>query len=225
MHTIFVKFPIRGECCAVNTPGFRVPSHGTHLLGQTYAYDFFNIDWNHTKGYKFFKSSNFRYFTIGVPLNQTYFWGSPIVSPFDGEIVEVYDGIPERNPVHVVTDFFSSIIKPIFVRPETNADLRPYLGNYIILRKNELYCLIAHAKCGSIKVSVGQIVAAGQELALAGHSGSSTAPHLHFQLMDRQDLLNAEGIPCAFESYESLQDGKWVEIKNGIPARRERIRA
>ncbi len=85
--------------------------------------------------------------------------------------------------------------------------------------------MIAHAVCGSIKVSIGQGISAGEELALAGHSGSSIAPHLHFQLMDRQELFAAKGIPCVFESYESFQKGEWVEVKNGIPLRRERIRS
>jgi len=37
---IIVDFPLRGEWVAPNTPGSKVPSHGTDQLGQRYAFDF-----------------------------------------------------------------------------------------------------------------------------------------------------------------------------------------
>ena len=40
-------------------------------------------------------------------------------------------------------------------------------------------------------VAPGERVVAGQRLAQVGHSGNSTAPHLHFQLMDGPDYLTA----------------------------------
>ena len=39
-----VAFPLRGEWVAFNSPGDRVPSHGTDLLGQRFAYDFIRGD-------------------------------------------------------------------------------------------------------------------------------------------------------------------------------------
>jgi hypothetical protein len=41
---VVVDFPLRGEWFAPNTPGTKIPSHGTDLLGATYAYDFVGID-------------------------------------------------------------------------------------------------------------------------------------------------------------------------------------
>ncbi|GEM_PF-5659200 len=52
IEPVAVRFPLSGEWCAVNTPGFKVPSHGTDQLGQRYAYDFFQIDWSREKGYR-----------------------------------------------------------------------------------------------------------------------------------------------------------------------------
>ena len=40
-NPVVVEFPLRGEdWMAVTTPAHRVPSHGTDMLGQRYAYDF-----------------------------------------------------------------------------------------------------------------------------------------------------------------------------------------
>jgi len=42
--------------------------------------------------------------------------------------------------------------------------------------------MFAHFKEGSLVVSAGQAVAAGQTLAQVGQTGSATAPHLHFEV-------------------------------------------
>jgi hypothetical protein len=42
--------------------------------------------------------------------------------------------------------------------------------------------------------------------------------------MDNSDLLEANGIPCAFEKYEVFHENTWVPVTNGIPTAKERIR-
>jgi SAM-dependent methyltransferase len=63
-----------------------------------------------------------------------------------------------------------------------------------------------------------------EHLADVGHSGNSTAPHRHFQLMDRPDLLDAVGLPCAFRDYEAWRDGAWSRVTAGMPKKRECVR-
>jgi len=180
VEPIVVKFPLSGEWCAANTPGEKIPSHGTDWLGQTYAYDFFQIDWS-KKGYKFYKSPVLSSLIFGAKLENTYCWSQPILAPFEGEVIEAKDGVAERNPVHIVRDLFVVLKNGYFFRGKTNDELHPVLGNFIILKRDDgVYCLLAHARTGSVKVKTGQRVKEGQEVAEVGHSGNSTAPHLHF---------------------------------------------
>ncbi len=226
IEPISVRFPLVGEWCAVNTPGHKIPSHGTDQFGLRYAYDFLQIDWGEEKGLKFYKTSTFKSLLLGVKLKDTYCWSQPIYAPFDGEVIEAKDGMKERNPIHIVCNLSVLIKNTFFFRAESNEDLHPVLGNYIILKKcKDIYSLIAHARDGSIKVSAGEVVSEGQMLGEVGHSGNSTAPHLHFQLMDRPNLLEAKGLPCCFNNYKLYKQGEWVSIMNGIPGRRERIHA
>lgn len=79
-------------------------------------------------------------------------------------------------------------------------------------------------KKDSIKVQKGDEIRPGDLIGNVGHSGNSTAPHLHFHLMDRADPIIAKGIPCCFNEYELFHNGSWVKIKNGIPKNKDRIR-
>ena len=225
VEPIAVKFPLSGEWCAANTPGEKVPSHGTDWLGQTYAYDFLQIDWK-MNGYKFYKTPVLRSLVFGAKLEDTYGWSQPILSPFDGDVIEVKDGVEERNPVHVVRDLLVVLKNGFFFRAETNNELRPVLGNFIIIKRdNGVYCLLSHARKDSIKVNVGQKVIEGQQVAEVGHSGNSTAPHLHFQLMNNPNLIEAKGLPCCFNGYKVYSQGSWEPIENGVPGKRVRIYA
>lgn len=60
------------------------------------------------------------------------------------------------------------------------------LGNYVEVQHNirgELITsLYAHMESGSIQVSVGQRVTAGQQLGAVGSTGQSTGPHLHLEM-------------------------------------------
>jgi murein DD-endopeptidase MepM/ murein hydrolase activator NlpD len=107
---------------------------------------------------------------------------------------------------------------------QQTADLRSLMGNFIIIESQDGYAGYVHAQTGSIKVSSGDKVIPGQHLANVGHSGNSTAPHLHFQLMDHPDPWKAQGILCCFRVYEVFHQGAWRLVQNGIPKATDRIR-
>ena len=62
------------------------------------------------------------------------------------------------------------------------------------LRVGGLHVLLAHLKRGSIKVCIGEWVAAGQQVAACGSSGRSPEPHLHLQVQ-RDDELGSPTRP------------------------------
>ncbi len=226
LNAIAVEFPLRGEWAAANTPAERVPSHGTDQLGQRYAYDFVRID-RAKGGWKFYRTPVFRSVVMGAALENCYGWSAPILAPFAGTVATAEDGEPERNPVHIARDLALVVKNAFTFKPDAGiAALRAILGNHVILRKadEEVYAFFAHARCGSILVTPGQQVRPGQQLAQVGHSGNSTAPHLHFHLMDGPDILTAKGLPCCFKEYEALRDGVWVGVRDGLPGKREFVR-
>lgn len=220
-----VDFPLRGEWVAAHTPAERVPSHGTDALGQRYAYDFLRIE-STPRGWKFYRGSTLRYSLLGVRLENCYGWSAPIHAPFEGTVVASKDGWAERKTVWFLRDLAVVLKNALTFNPKKTGDLRPVAGNHIVLKMKdkEVYAFFAHARCGSIRVRVGDEVRTGQHLADVGHSGNSTAPHLHFQLADRADVLEAQGLPCRFREYEALRNGEWAKVAEGIPARREFIR-
>jgi murein DD-endopeptidase MepM/ murein hydrolase activator NlpD len=50
-------------------------------------------------------------------------------------------------------------------------------------------------------VRVGQRVTKGQVMGRTGDSGSSSGPHLHFQVMSAPSAVDSDGLPYAFESF------------------------
>lgn len=220
-----VDFPLRGEWVAAHTPAERVPSHGTDQLGQRFAYDFVRID-TARRGWQFFPVPLWQYLLFGVRLERCYGWSSPIHAPFAGTVIRAEDGWPERKRLHQLRELALVVWNAFTFNPGNHGNLQPVLGNHIVLKMDgaEVYAFFAHARCGSIRVRVGDNVRAGERLAEVGHSGNSTAPHMHFHLMDRADILTAQGLPCHFREYEAFRAGTWQRVVGGMPARRELVR-
>jgi murein DD-endopeptidase MepM/ murein hydrolase activator NlpD len=164
-----------------------------------------------------------QYLILGVRLQDCFGWGRPIYSATDGTVVQAEDGWPERDPVHPIRDASVMMQNARSVNSKP-ADLRSITGNFITVESRDGYVVYAHAQTGSVRVTVGDKIISGQHLANVGHSGNSTAPHLHFQLMDHLDPWKAQGILNCFRDYEVLHQGAWRRVQNGIPTATDRIR-
>jgi hypothetical protein len=219
-NAVVVEFPLRGEgWVAVNSPADRIPSHGTDMLGQRYAYDFLMAD--HRARLHYHAAGWLRTLLVGVPTRECYAWGAPVHSVFDGEIVRAVDGFPERSRIHPVREAVLLVRNALTFSP---ARLPSILGNHVIARHGDVIAAFVHLAPGSITVRNGQPIKTGEVIGRVGHTGNSTTPHLHFQLMDAADPTAAQGVPCAFRNYEVLRSGVWRNVEGGIPGRTDRIR-
>jgi len=218
---VVVDFPLRGEgWVAVNSPADRIPSHGTDMLGQRFAYDFIKTD--ERSGRHYHPAGWLRTLVLGVPTRECYAWGAPVHSPFDGVVVRAVDGQPERGRVHPVREAFLAMRNAFTYRPER---LSQILGNHVIVRHGGVFGAFVHLAPGSVAVAAGQSVGVGEVLGRVGHTGNSTTPHLHMQLMDGLDPLVASAVPCAFRAYAVLRAGAWQAVSDGIPGKADRIRS
>ncbi len=204
---------------AVTSPADRLPSHGTDLLAQRFAYDFLMADERTHLHYH--PASWLRTFLLGVPTRACYAWGQPIHSPFDGVVVRAVDGFAERSRIVPPREALLALKNGLTFTP---AHLPGLLGNHVISRSGDIFAAFAHLAPGSVTVRNGQAVRMGEVIGRVGHTGNSTTPHLHFQLMDAVDPTVASGLPCAFRAYEVFRGGEWQEVQNGIPGKADRIR-
>lgn len=218
-NAVPVKPPLKGEWMVLNSPGTKVPSHGTDLLAVTYAIDLLQVDWTR-KPVRFYNKSILKYMLGKVHLRDCYSYGKPIYAPLTGTVVEALDGYPERDPVQPLRDI-SVAIKNARSHQQ---GIQEVAGNYVIIQGDGIWAALVHMKTGSLKVKKGDEIESGDHIGNIGHSGNSTAPHLHFQLMDGPDPTTAKGIPCCFTEYELYQHGQWIKVEKGIPKNKDRIR-
>lgn len=70
------------------------------------------------------------------------------------------------------------------------------LGNHVIVEHEDgSFAAYAHIRRGSVAVTEGDDVEAGQQLAEIGSTGNTSEPHLHVQMMDRKAPAAAAGMP------------------------------
>ena len=218
---ILMRFPLIGEWNTPNTPGSRIPSHGTNALGTRYAHDFLQLNWK-KRGHPCYRSHVLSYLLFGVALSSCYCYGLPVYAPCDGRVVYVMDGCRERKRAWFFSDALMAFKNSC---RRQNQEICEISGNAVIIQYTDtIYAAFCHLQPNSIALAVGQYVKAGDFIGSIGHSGNSMFPHLHFQLMDSADFLHANGLPCAFTQYEVLENGQWHTVYGGIPTAQQRIR-
>jgi hypothetical protein len=116
-------------------------------------------------------------------LSSYEYYGAGVYCAAPGKVVEVVRNLPDEVPG---------------ATPKVTAENAA--GNHVIIEMDgKRYAMYAHFIPFSIPVHVGDSVKTGQLLGKVGNSGSSSAPHLHFQVMDSPSALDAHGLPFVID--------------------------
>lgn len=191
---VLLPVSLTGRLMAVNGPGTKVPSH-THGNAQTYAVDLlFTPAEDDDSAQAAPPSARFRPLARRPDAYPTF--GRPLPAPVDGTVVAVSEG--QRD--HLTRTSLPGMVYLYlegYVRGAGHP--RRVFGNHVVLDVGDgVHAVFAHLRRNSVRVSAGDRVTAGQQLAECGNSGNSSEPHLHFQLMDGPDLALARGVPFAW---------------------------
>ncbi|WP_167147528.1 M23 family metallopeptidase [Actinomyces sp. ZJ308] len=191
------RLPFDGWWLTEVSPTRRVPSHGTDLFGTTYAFDFVAVD---DEG-RTAPTRSLRTVFATEPPELFYAFGRPLYSPMAGTVVSVHDGEPDHEARRsMLTLIPYGLSQPRRIRQ----GLATILGNHVIVQVAESahYVGLVHLQRGSLQVSPGDRVRAGDQIGRCGNSGNSTQPHLHIQAMDSLDLHAAKGVPLRFDEFQ-----------------------
>jgi hypothetical protein len=192
--------PVGAGWRAFNSPASRVPSHGLHAWGQTYAVDLVYDPEDDT-----------RPGTGWWPLARRPVafpgFGQPIQAPVSGEVVRAVDRardhLSRTSPfalAYLVLESVRELAGPLGV-----------LGNHVVIREpGGRHVLLAHLRRHSVRVRPGQVVAPGDIVAACGNSGNSSEPHLHLQVMDRPSAWVAAGLPFTIQHRTAPRNGQML---------------
>lgn len=180
---IAIRPPLRGKgwaafngCCTPNLHRSARNSAGPRMAtSETYAIDYLQFvdDLPFTGD----GSRNAQYPTFD----------QPVLAVADGEVVAILDGMADVAP----NSQARGVEGPL-----------DFGGNYVLQRiAPGVYAFYAHIRPGTVAVKAGDQVKAGAALGKVGSSGNSTAPHLHFGLLDRPDIITGNALPFVFTAY------------------------
>jgi murein DD-endopeptidase MepM/ murein hydrolase activator NlpD len=114
-------------------------------------------------------------------------YGEQVLSVAAGTVVGTHDGEPDQIPPNV---------------PPFSLDTAG--GNWVVVDiGGGHFAFYAHLQPHSLTVTAGDRVRRGQVLGLLGNSGNSTAPHLHFHIMDGPSTPVADSLPYEFADFTS----------------------
>lgn len=215
-NKISINFPLRGEWKFLRPPGH-----------HPFAFDF--VKMNKARS-KYSRKNKISFFIGSIQSSQYYSWQQPVFSPIDGRVLQMGTGCIDHvftNLWQAIKLWFNATYRSSLKTINGRLDIRPNVGNYIMLEANEGYIVfLAHLKNSSIQVQEGQLVKSGDLLAHIGNSGNSTAPHLHINVFDQmQDPLKAKVLPFVFRQYEELNtNNEWQQCYLNVPKVRSFVR-
>jgi Peptidase family M23 len=165
-----------GCCDTIRHVRALLPLNGRFTLAQRFA-----IDWEQADDQNLLVNgdrSNVRNYTI---------YGKDVIAVADGTVVATRNDLPDQPPGKLPDGL-----------PIDEAD-----GNFVVLDiGNGAFALYAHMQKGSVKVAAGNKVKSGNLLGKVGNTGNTSAPHLHFHVMDGPSPLLSNGIPYIINHFK-----------------------
>lgn len=154
----------------LTTIPFKLPFWGKWIVTQGIEGEHTHKDvWKYAWDFEMVGEDAKTYSGNGLKVEDYYCFGKPIVSPSDGYVTEIVEGIDDNQ----IGDF----------------ELKNNWGNSVVISHGEgVFSQLSHLKKGSITVVKGQYVRKGELLASCGNSGRSPYPHLHFQFQSLGEL-------------------------------------
>jgi hypothetical protein len=149
-------------------------------------------------------------------------YGADVLAVANGKVVSVLNNLDDQVP--------GRLPEPSSITIET-VD-----GNHVVLDLGGgRFAFYAHLQKNSIKVRPGDAVKKGAVLGKLGNTGNTSAPHLHFHIMNRPSPMASDGIPyligafdfsgqmdiAAFEAAPALA-GDWGKGRLAKPEPRQR---
>ena len=166
-------------CCAAGSVhrGAALALDGGIYFAQRFAIDWMRLD----DGGRFVRGD-------AADVHNYTDYNADIIAVADGTVVQTQNDLPDQKP--------GQLPDPRTITVD-NVD-----GNHVILDLGGgVYAFYAHMIKGSVVVHKGDRVKRGQLLGKLGNSGNTSAPHLHFQLMDGPSALASQGIPYEIDSF------------------------
>ncbi|MGY1693472.1 MULTISPECIES: M23 family metallopeptidase [unclassified Geodermatophilus] len=116
-------------------------------------------------------------------------YGAEVLAVADATVVATLDDLPDQVPGQLPDPSTITL---------ANVD-----GNHVVLDLGDgHHAFYAHLQAGSVTVEPGDRVRRGEVLGLLGNSGNTSAPHLHFHLMDGTSVLGSSGLPYTYDAFD-----------------------
>ena len=116
-------------------------------------------------------------------------YGADVLAVADAKVVSVLNNLNDQVP--------GRLPEPSSITIET-VD-----GNHVVLDLGGgRFAFYAHLQKNSVKVRPGDSVKKGAVLGKLGNTGNTSAPHLHFHIMNRPSPIAADGIPYLIDSFD-----------------------
>jgi hypothetical protein len=198
--SIVLEAPLKGQWAILNPPGH------SHL-----AFDFVAVD---QAKWVYKQTCLLPHILMTIPVSATYSWSQPVYAPLDGIVVACKDDTPDQELMGLLRD----VIRIKAFPPPSGSPFAAYGGNYVILQCGQVFPLLCHLRCGSVRVQPGDFVQAGDLIGEVGNSGGSLLPHLHLQVMKNADPfpLFQNLLPFKLREVYKRMGKDWAKVTDAV---------